>query len=47
MSRMLTAIMLAALLAAPLQACGKKGPLEPPPAAEPSEAEKKPKRASE
>ena len=46
MSRFLSAIVLAALLAVPLLACGKKGPLEPPPpAAEQSETEKKPKRA--
>ncbi len=47
MSRLVLALVVAALLAPSLAACGKKGSLEPPPGAKQSEATKKDKKPSE
>ncbi len=47
MSRLVLALVVAALLAAPLGACGKKGSLEPPGGAKPSESNKKDKKPTE
>ncbi len=47
MSRLILALIVAALLAAPIAACGKKGSLEPPAGAKQSESNKKDKKPSE
>ncbi len=47
MSRLVLALVVAALLAAPLAACGRKGSLEPPAGAKQSEANKKDEKPSE
>ena len=47
MSRLVLALVVAALVAAPLAACGKKGSLEPPPGAKPTESNEKDKKPSE
>ncbi len=47
MSRLVLALIVAALLAAPLAACGKKGSLEPPAGAKQSESNNKDKKPYE